>query len=180
MHPSDIAEHLPCFLKQMQEMAVQAKTENTGLNGLWEKIEGAWEEQFLYTIGACGISRWEKLLNIIPMPFEELKDRRLRIANKLHIMAGYTYPEVEEHLKEICGGKEIYIEYLAEVWVLKVRLSLRRMGQPDELMQWLLDIIPMNLILDMNLIHDTYRIFSHFTQRYFIGWLDKRSGVYGL
>lgn len=169
MRQSDITEYLPRFLRQVQEMAAYAQAENTELNRLWEAIERAWNDQFLYTMGEYGISRWEKMLNIIPMPFEELEDRRFRIINKLNIMASYTYLEVEEHLKKICGAEEVYMEYLAEVWTLKVRLSLRRARQLDELRRWLLEIIPMNLILDIDLIYNTHRILGRFTHRYFMG-----------
>lgn len=166
MRQANILDYLPEFLRQVQEIVVHADAENAELEKLWKAIETAWNDQFLYTMGEYGIKRWERMLNIIPLSTDDLEDRRFRIINRLNTMASYTYREVDEHLNNMCGAGNYTMEYLAEIWTLKVRLSLRKARQLNELKRWLEEIIPMNILLDIDLMYNTHKILGQFSHAF--------------
>lgn len=163
MREPDILEYLPQFLKEVREMIGNADGENKELSKLWEAIEQAWNDQFLYTMGEYGIKRWEKIIGITPYATDTLEDRRFRIINRLNANVDYTYIRVWEHLAQMCGANGFTMQYIAEIWTLQVRVALHQARQYEEMRRWLLEIIPLNIILDIDLLYNTHRILNRFT-----------------
>ena len=166
MRQPNILDYLPQFLQEVREMMGHAEGENPELENLWANIEQAWNEQFLYTMGEYGIQRWEKIIGISPMAADTLEDRRFRIINRLNSNVDYTYRRVWEHLAQMCGADGFTMEYIAEIWTLQVRVALHKAQQYKEMKLWLTEIIPLNIILDIDLLYNTHRVLSQFTHAY--------------
>ena len=163
MREPNILDYLPQFLKDIKEMVAHADGENPELAYLWEAIEQAWNDQFLYTMGEYGIQRWENIIGITPLATETLEDRRFRIINRLNSNVDYTYRRVWEHLAQMCGADGFTMEYIAEIWTLQIRVMLHQKHMYSEMRRWLLEIRPLNIILDIDLLYNTHRILSQFT-----------------
>ncbi len=166
MRKPDILDYLPQFLKEVREITANAAGENPELENLWGAIEQAWNDQFLYTMGEYGIKRWEKIIGITPYADDTLEDRRFRIINRLNANVDYTYRRVWEHLAQMCGVNGFTMRYIAEIWTLQVRVALHKARQYEEMRRWLLEIIPLNIILDIDLLYNTHRILSRYTHGY--------------
>lgn len=165
MRQVNILDYLPEFLQRTEQLIVYADAENIELDALWKAIETAWNDQFLYTMGDYGITRWEKMLNITPLSTDELEDRRFRIINRLNTMASYTYREIDEYLKSMCGGAYT-MQYISEIWTLQIRLSLKKARHLNELKRWLAEIIPLNILLDIDLMYNTHGILGQFSHAF--------------
>ncbi len=167
MREPNILDYLPEFLKQVREIMAYADSMNPELTNLWEDIKQVWDEQFLYTMGQYGIERWEKMLEIVPYAADTLEDRRFRIINRLNSNIDYTYRRVYDHLKQMCHGEAGFtMEYIAEIWTLQVRVLLHHQQRYKEMREWLTEVIPLNIILDIDLLYNTHRVLSKFTHRY--------------
>lgn len=160
----NILDYLPGFIARVYEIIGHAEGENPELQTLWDAIEQAWNDQFLYTMGEYGIQRWEKIIGITPYAADTLEDRRFRIINRLNSNVDYTYRRVYEHLAQMTGGEKGFtMQYIAEIWTLQVRVALHQAQQYGEMKKWLTEIIPLNIILDIDLLYNTHRILSRFT-----------------
>lgn len=167
MREPDILDYLPQFLKDVREMIGHASGENPELSTLWADIEQAWNDQFLYTMGEYGIKRWEKIIGITPYAADTLEDRRFRIINRLNSNVDYTYRRVYEHLVQMTGTENGFtMQYIAEIWTLQVRVALHKAQQFKEMRAWLTEIIPLNIILDIDLLYNTHRILSKYTHEF--------------
>jgi len=163
----NILDYLPEFIARVYEIIGHADGENPELQIEWDAIEQAWNDQFLYTMGEYGIKRWEKIIGITPFAADTLEDRRFRIINRLNSNVDYTYKRVYEHLVQMCGSENAFtMEYIAEIWTLQVRVALHHKQMFAEMKLWLTEIIPLNIILDIDLLYNTHRILSRFTHRF--------------
>ncbi len=163
----NILDYLPAFIARVKEIVGHAEGENPELQLEWDAIEQAWNDQFLYTMGEYGIKRWEKIIGIIPHSTDTLEDRRMRIISILNSNVDFTYRRVYEHLVQMCGSdKALKMQYIAEIWTLQVRVSLYYKHMFRSMKEWLTEVIPLNIILDIDLIYNTHRILSRFTHRF--------------
>lgn len=167
----NILDYLPEFIARVHEIIGHAEGENPELKMEWDAIEQAWNDQFLYTMGEYGIKRWEKIIGINPYAEDTLEDRRFRIINRLNSNVDYTYRRVYEHLLQMTGSENAFtMQYIAEIWTLQVRVALSHKQQFREMKEWLTEIIPLNIILDISLLYNTHRMLSKYTHRFLSGY----------
>lgn len=163
MRQPNILDYLPDVFKGVKEIQVHASTENPELAKLWDAVENAYNDQFLYTMGENGIKRWEKILKILPMGTDNLEDRRFRIINRLNTQLPYTYRMLESHLIQMCGKDGYTMSYDKDTFTLTIKIALGSKKQYNEVLQLVNQMIPANIVLDYDLLYNTYEIISQFT-----------------
>ena len=162
MQPN-ILEYLPGVIAEVKEIQTHAIAEHPELSALWEANTNAYNDQFLYTMTEYGIKRWEKMLRISPMGTDTLEDRRFRIINRLNAQLPYTFRMLEAHLIQMCGENDYTISYDTASWTLSIRIALTSKKQFDEILVLVNQMIPVNIILDYDLLYNTHDVLSAFT-----------------
>ena len=163
MRQPNILDYLPEVWKSIKEMISHADAENPELHKLWQGVESAYNDQFLYLMGENGIKRWEKMLGIVPMATDNLEDRRFRIINRLNAQLPYTYEMLESHLKQMCGENGYVMSYDADTWTLLIKIALTSKKQYNEILALINQMIPMNIILDYDLLYNSHAVLGAFT-----------------
>jgi len=162
MQPN-ILEYLPGVIKDIKEIQAHATAEYPELSSLWVANENAYNDQFLYLMTENGIKRWEKMLKITPMGTDTIEDRRFRIINRLNAQLPYTYRMLEHHLVQMCGENGYTMNYDAATWTLVIKIALTSKKQFDEILQLVNQMVPMNIILDYDLLYNSHSVLSAFT-----------------
>lgn len=162
MQPN-ILEYLPQVFSEVREMIVHAASQKPELESLWAANDNAYNDQFLYTMTENGVKRWESILGIQPLGGDTLEDRRFRIINKLNAQLPYTYRMIEMHLNQLCGKDGYTMTYNPDTWTLRIRVSLTRKSQLNDVYDLLKEMIPVNIILDYDLQYNSHAILSRFT-----------------
>lgn len=163
MRQPNILDYLPEVFSVINEVKAHAEAENPELELLWQAAENAYNDQFLYTMGENGIKRWEQILNITPMGTDTLEDRRFRIINRLNAQLPYTYRMLESHLIQMCGENGYTMSYDKDTWTLSIKIALTSKKQFDEILVLVNQMIPMNLVLDYDLLYNSHQVLSSFT-----------------
>lgn len=163
MRQPNVLDYLPEVFKVIKEIKVHAEAENPELTKLWEAAENAYNDQFLYTMSENGIKRWEKMLNISPMGTDTLEDRRFRIINRLNAQLPYSYKMLETHLIQMCGADGYVMSYDKDTWTLTIKIALTSKKQFDEILMLVNQMIPMNIILDYDLLYNSHNVLSKYT-----------------
>lgn len=163
MPQPNILEYLPDFLREVKEIVAHAKAEYPELENLWAANDSAYSDQFLYTMGENGITRWEKMLKISPMGTDTLEDRRFRIINRLNAQLPYSYKMLEAHLIQMCGPGGYVMSYNKDNWTLTIKIALTSKKQFDEIKVLINQMIPMNIILDYDLLYNSYALLGKYT-----------------
>lgn len=152
----DILDYLPDIIKDVTEYQEIANAENPTINSLWENHRKTFNNQFINTLDEQGCARWEKMLDITPKGTATVEDRRLAILARINVSLPYTYRQLENFLKNICGnGYTINLD--SAHYKLTVLLNLNRKNQFDEVENLLAKVIPANIMFDVMLQYNKYK-----------------------
>ena len=165
MRQANILSYLPTVIAEIREVQALGNVENPELSGLWQRIENARNDQFLYLMTENGASRWEQILGISPLSTDSLEDRRFRIINKLNAALPYTYEKIISHMNALCGEDGYVMNYDSTTWTLTVRVKLNRKNQYDEILSFLKESMPMNIVIDYDLLYNKYSTIARYTHR---------------
>ena len=163
MRNGDILSYLPEVFKSIREISAHAEAVNPELTALWEEVEKAYNDQYLYEMSENGVKRWEKMLRIDPMGTDSLEDRRFRVINRLNAQLPYSYKMLEGHLIQMCGENGYRMYYDKDTWTLTVKIALTSKKQYGEILDLINQMIPLNIILHYDLLYNNYEMLGGYT-----------------
>lgn len=163
MSQPNILEYLPEVFRDIAEIKAHAAAEKPELEALWAAVDNAYNDQFLYTMSENGISRWEKMIGITPMGTDTVEDRRFRVINRLNAQLPYSYKMLEAHLIQMCGEKGYIMSYNKDTFTLTIKIALTSKKQFDEILELINDMIPLNVILDYDLMYNKHNALNGYT-----------------
>lgn len=153
----DVLDYLPKVVRTIKEFEVLGDAENPEINNLWLDNQIVLNNQFINTLDEQGCARWEKMLDITPKGTATIEDRRLAILARINASLPYTYRQLENFLRNICAD-DYTMTLDNENYTLTVLLSLSRQNQFDEVSNLLARVIPANLICNVSLKYNQYKI----------------------
>ena len=165
----DILDYLPDVIKDVTEYQEIANAENPTINSLWENHRKTFNNQFINTLDEQGCTRWEKMLDITPKGTATVEDRRLAILARINTSLPYTYRQLENFLRNICAD-DYTMTLDNENYTLTVLLSLSRQNQFDEVSNLLAKVIPANLIFNVSLKYNQYKIIKPYRYRLLVNY----------
>ena len=147
----DIKEYWSPVVAESLEFTLIADVENPEFNYLWEKIYGLVDEFFVKSASEYGVSRMEKIMNIVPTKTDTLDQRKDRLIWKMNLKLPYTMRFLKNILASMVGEENRFVEHDNDTQVLTVRIKegLRDMIQ---LKKDLEKIIPQHLVLDLGVM----------------------------
>lgn len=161
----DILAYLPPIIADIREITAYAAAQNPELELLWQGVRDVFDDQFLYTMTENGIVRWENIIGIVPKGTDTLEDRRFRIISKLNASFSYTYRKMEEYLNGVLGADGYTMNYDKDIWTLTIKVALTRKKQYDEVLDFIKNVIPMNILLDYDLLYNKHSTLGLYTHR---------------
>lgn len=165
----DVLDYLPKVVKTIKEFEVLGDAENPEINNLWLDNQIVLNNQFINTLDEQGCARWEKMLDITPKGTATVEDRRLAILARINASLPYTYRQLENFLRNICAD-DYTMTLDNENYTLTVLLSLSRQNQFDEVSNLLARVIPANLICNVSLKYNQYKIIKPYRYRLLVNY----------
>lgn len=110
-----------------------------------------------------GISRRESILGIEPLNTDTLEDRRFRVAIKWNDTYPYTLPNLKKRLNELVGDGNYSLEIDNTIPKMVARIALDRKEMYTAAYEMIEKIVPLNIILDINLMYNTHSDLSRYT-----------------
>ena len=166
----DIIQYMPPVFANIRDMQEFAKAVGPELSLLQKRINKAYQDMFLLDMGEAGAARWEKILGITPAGTDKLGDRRFRIINRLNSKLPYTFWGLHNKLSQMCGSDGYTMGYDEDTWTLTVKIALTQKKQYSELGKMLRDMIPANIILEYDLLYNTYAGLQGYTHSGLAGY----------
>ncbi|MCM1228274.1 MAG: YmfQ family protein [Clostridium sp.] len=105
----DLVSYLPSFLAEFKEIAVALEAENPEFTLVWNAADRVLYNEFIATADEYGISRFEKILNILPSREDTLESRRTNVMSKWLSDLPYTMKILIKNLQILCGGNDFTI-----------------------------------------------------------------------
>lgn len=142
-----LIDYLPYAVREFKEFQGITTGEQPEFELVWDAADRVMANQFIDTMDDLGLSRWEKMLKIIPEPTDTLDGRRLRIKFKLNATIPYTMPRLRELMEGIAEGSPYSVEVPKNTYILEIVLNWKNPGQILTLDELLAYMPPENLFI---------------------------------
>lgn len=143
----DLVSYLPLFMADFKEMSVTLEAENPEFVLIWKGADRVLANEFIETADEYGISRFEKILNILPSKEDTLESRRSRVQTRWFNTIPYTMKALIAKLEALCGDTDFVITKDYEHYKIDILTDLELFGQVDELEYIIDSMIPGNMIV---------------------------------
>lgn len=142
----DLVSYLPPFLTEFSELTTTLEAENPEFVLVWDGVDRVLHNEFIETADEYGISRFEKILNILPSKEDTLESRRARVLARWFTNVPYTIKALLSKLQNLCGESSFSISTDYDFYKITIVVDLELFGQVDELDYIIESMIPCNII----------------------------------
>lgn len=149
---------LPPHIENMREMAEVDRISDKYIQIAQADIDSIEDDIMIESATEKGIARREKILKINPPSDMSLDDRRFIVMLHWFDMYPYTMWSLDTKLYYLVGAdwSNISIRVNYEQMKLTIRLALARRWQYATVVQLLEEIVPLNIVIDMDLMYKTW------------------------
>lgn len=145
----NLIEYLPPFIADYREMQEIMSAENPEFVLTAKEYDRLLDNQFIISCDEVGISRFEKILGIVPTANDTLQSRISRVLIRWNDTAPYTWKAFLQKLQTLCGDDfEVIPDW--NNYTLKIITHLDVYGQVDELENILGYMPPSNIEIIAN------------------------------
>lgn len=147
----DLVSYLPPFLAKYKEINMALAAEDPEFVLIWEAADRILRNEFILTADEYGISRFEKMLNILPSVEDTLENRRARVQNRWFNLAPYTVRTLIIKLSELLGGDHQFSIWsdFKKSYELILTVYSTNDSQVEEIKYLLNAIVPANIVTDI-------------------------------
>lgn len=145
----DLVSYLPPFMAEYKEISAALEAENPEFVLVWNAIDRILQNEFIETADEYGISRFEKLLGVLPSKEDTLESRRARIQTRWFNALPYTVKSLIAKLTSLCAGKNFSITKEFDSYQITVETEFELFGQVEEVEKALDAMIPSNMIVNI-------------------------------
>lgn len=140
--------YLPPFMQDFTEIAATLNAEDPEFVVVWDSADRVLKNQFIATADEYGISRFEKILKILPSKEDTLESRRSRVQNRWFNDIPCTMRTLIQRLTTLCADHGFTLtKYFTDAYTLEIHTNLEIFGQVEELERIIGSMIPCNLVV---------------------------------
>lgn len=143
----DLVSYLPPYMSLYQETAAALHAEDEEFTLLWNAADRTLKNVFIETADEYGISRFEKMLHILPFKEDTLESRRSRVQSQWFQLVPYTIKTLVNKLTYLCGSQNFSITKQFDLYKIIIDTKLEMYGQVQELERIVDEMIPVNMIV---------------------------------
>lgn len=147
---NNILQYLPEYLQEIREYKEICSTEDIELEQLENKIEEVIKEVNVQTASDYGLSRYEKIFNIVNTT-TDIDERRFKVRSKLINQLPFNMKWLENKLKNLVGDGNYKITLDAEKYTITVQISHIFPDIVDVMTNDLREQLSANLVIIVNL-----------------------------
>lgn len=146
-----LADYLPPVLSKTREMSVIMAAEQPEIENAWVTWRQVLDNLFVQTGDARGLSRWEKVIGILPKGRDTIEQRRTQIMLRLNEKLPFTYRALQGMLAGVFGPDGFVLEVDPLAYRLSVTLPIDIDGGVNlrGLPGMLARVVPANIIYKM-------------------------------
>ncbi len=143
-----LIDYLPPFLQGYREIQAIMTAENPEFQAVSDEGQVVLDNTFIMHCDESGISRFEKMLGINPLPTDTLESRRSRVLTRWNDVVPYTLKTFMSKLTALQGDGNIQITFFNDQYKIQVVTHLEKHGQQDDLAYLFKTVLPCNLVVE--------------------------------
>ncbi len=145
-----LLEYLPPFLREYYEFKQLCKSGDIEVSSIDKAVDWNFDSAFISDCDATVLSKYERLLGIIPTSSQSIENRRNKVLLQWNTVASMTLPQFISKLQEYCGKDNFTVDNSREqFYQLVIWLNIHKVDIPlikDFIDTWL----PMNVNYTLN------------------------------
>jgi uncharacterized protein YmfQ (DUF2313 family) len=177
MYDRNLIEYLPPFLRDVREYkALLTDAEQPEMVLVWQSVNNTLNDQFITDATENGVSRWEKILGIVPKATLTLDERKFTILTKINEQLPFTITTLKEQLETLCGEDGYSLTLNNEKYTLDVKIALTARNNFEDVNLLLQRVVPANLVVTISLkynqqealaklTHEQLKVYTHYELR---------------
>jgi hypothetical protein len=158
-----LIDYLPQVLQTIREFKALINAEQPEASDLWAAFEDVMDDQFIREATENGISRWEKVLSIVPQATRTLDERRFLILAKINEQAPYSFNALKARLDSLCGADGYEVTVSNQTYTLTVKVALTAKNSFGDVSELLQRVVPANMVIDISLKYNQHQTLAAFT-----------------
>lgn len=144
----DLVSYLPPFIAEYKETNITLTAENPEFVLVWNATDRTLKNEFIATADEYGISRFEKILHILPSRDDTLESRRSRVQSRWFTTLPYTWRMFIQKLIALCGENNFTVTKQFDFYRVDLDVQLELFGQVEELERIIETMFPCNIVMD--------------------------------
>ena len=146
----DLVSYLPPFIAEYKETNLTLTAENPEFVLVWKAADRTLKNEFIETADEYGISRFEKILHILPSRDDTLESRRSRVRSRWFTTLPYTWRMFLQKLIVLCGENDFTVIKQFDLYRIDLQVELKLFGQIEELERIIETMFPCNMVVESN------------------------------
>jgi len=164
MYDRNLIDYIPPFLRDVREYkAILEDAEQPEMVLIWDAAKNALNDQFIVDATENGVSRWEKILGIVPKATLTLDERKFTILTKINEQLPFTITTLNERLTSLCGKDGYSLTLDNTNYTLDVKVALTAKNNFEDVNSLLQRIVPANLVVTLSLRYNQYETMTKLT-----------------
>lgn len=142
-----LLDYLPPIMQTYREIKATLDAEDPEFKLVWTAVDQVLSNEFITTADEYGISRFEKILGILPYAEDTLESRRTRVLARWFQSLPYTLRMLVQKLVAICGedGFTLTYDFTTGYWI-SLETYLDGYGEVEEIEKFFESWLPMNMV----------------------------------
>lgn len=164
MYNRKLIEYIPPFLRNVKEYnIILENSEQPEMILLWDALNNGLNDQFVIDATENGVSRWEKILGIVPKATLTLNERKFTILTKINEQLPFTITTLKEQLKNLCGEDGYVLTLNGDNYTLDVKVALTAINNFEDVKSLLQRVVPANLVVTLSLKYNQQELLTKYT-----------------
>ena len=159
----DYIKYIPNEMKEIKEYNELDKAVNPTISSVKLDMTSILNNHFLSSLDEYGCNRMEKIMGIEGNEQLALEMRRLYIITKANNTLPYTIRNLERKIISLLGNNNFSMEMNYNEYHLKIILFVQNFDKIEYLKEHIEGMIPCNIILDLMVIYNQYKLFKKWT-----------------
>ena len=144
----NLLEYLPLFLQGFREIQAIMTAENPEFQAVSDEGQVVLDNTFIMHCDEKGISRFEALMNIYPMPGDTLETRQSSVLTRWNDVIPYTLKAFLQKIITLQRNDNVQITFFNDQYKIQVVTHLEKQGQQDDLAYLFKTVLPCNLVVE--------------------------------
>lgn len=147
----NLKSYLPPFLQLYRELDTTFNTEDKEFLLVWNAVNCTLYNEFIATADEYGITRFEKILGILPDKEATLESRRLSVQTAWISTLPYTIKMLINKMISLYGDNNFIIKTnFYDTYELNITLEMNMYSQYKDLVNLLELMVPVNITINVN------------------------------
>lgn len=156
-----LGEYLPPVLSEIKNIKSLMQLLQPVDNAMWYALETLLNNQFVDTADVNGVKKWEEELLLFPKLSDSLDLRKFAIKTKLIEPSVNSYRAIKSRLISLLGEDNFTLTVTD--YTVNVFLQLGLNSKLDSIKKLLRNIIPANMVLNVDMDYNTHGDLSVYT-----------------